>query len=73
MQFLGAINQVASLGAFKQNTKVVGKPHRFGRHRRKIGPNANILAYFPRTHEQGQICICGFVSTMGLGKKLLRF
>jgi len=45
MQFLGAIKKVASLGAFIQNAVVAGKPHRFGRHRRKIGPNPNVLAY----------------------------
>jgi len=44
LQFLGAIKKVAGLGAFIPNAKVAGKPHRFGRHRSKIGPNPNILA-----------------------------
>jgi len=46
MQFLGAIKKVASQGAFIQNAKVAGKAHRFGRHRSKIGPILNVLAYF---------------------------
>jgi hypothetical protein len=45
MQFLGAMKKVASLGAFIQNAKVAETPQRFGRHRSKIGPNPNILAY----------------------------
>jgi len=45
MQFLGAIKKVASLGAFIQNAKAVETPHRFGRHRSKIGLNSNVLAY----------------------------
>jgi len=44
-QFLGAIKKVASLSAFIQNAKVVEKFHRFGRHRTKICPNPNVLAY----------------------------
>jgi len=44
MQFLGAIKKVASLGAFI-NAKMAGNPQRFGRHRSKIGPNPNVLAY----------------------------
>jgi len=28
-----------------QNAKVAENPHRFGRHRSKIGPNPNVLAY----------------------------
>ena len=46
MQFLGAIKKVASLGAFIQHAKMAENPQRFGRHRSKIGPNANVLAYF---------------------------
>jgi len=45
MQFLGAIKKVASLDVPRQNAKVAEKPHRFGRHRSKIGPNPNVLAY----------------------------
>jgi len=32
MQFLSAIKQLASLGAFIQNTKVAEKPNRLSRH-----------------------------------------
>jgi len=32
MQFLGAIQKVASLDTPRQNAKVAGKTHRFGRH-----------------------------------------
>jgi len=46
MQFLGAIKKVASLGTFIQIAKIAEKPHGFGRHRSKIGPNPNVLAYF---------------------------
>ena len=45
MQFLGVIKKVASLGAFTQKAKVSEEPHRLGRHRNKIGPNPNVLAY----------------------------
>jgi len=45
MQFLGAIKKVSSLDVPHQNTKVAGKPHRFGHHRSKIGLNPNVLAY----------------------------
>jgi len=45
MLFLNAIKKVASLGAFIQNAKVAEKPHRFGRHRSKRGPNPNVLAH----------------------------
>ena len=45
MQFLGAMKKVANLDVPRQNTKVAEKPHRFGRHRSKIGPNPNVLAY----------------------------
>jgi len=45
MQFLGAIKKVASLGAFIQNEKVAENPHRLGRHRSKIVPKPNVLAY----------------------------
>jgi len=48
MQILGAIKTVPSLGAFIQNAEVAEKPHRFGRHRSKIGPNPNVRAY-PRS------------------------
>jgi len=50
MQFLGAIKKVASLNAQRQNAKVAEKPHRFGRHQSKIGPNPNVL-HIPRAHE----------------------
>jgi len=46
MQFLRALKKVASLGAFMHNAKVAEKPHRFDRHRSKIGPNPNVLAYY---------------------------
>jgi len=65
MQFLGAITKVASLGAFIQNAKVAETPHRFGRHRSKIGPNPNVLAYL--AHEQGQVCVYGLMSKICLG------
>jgi len=69
MQFLGATQKVASPCALIQNTKTVENPHRFGCHRSKIGPNPKVLAYIiPRAHEQGQICIYGFVSKLCLGK-----
>jgi len=45
MQFLGAIKKVASPCAFIQNVEVEENPHIFGRHRSKIGPDPNILAY----------------------------
>ena len=45
LKFLGAIKKVASLGAFIQNAKVAEKLQRLGRHRSKIGPNPNVLAY----------------------------
>jgi len=45
MQFLGAMKKVASLGAFIQNVRLAENPQRFGRHRSKIGPNPNVLAY----------------------------
>ena len=32
-----------------------------------------MFLHVPRAHEQGQICICGFVSKICTGKKLLRF
>jgi len=46
MQFLGAIKKVASLGAVIKNAKVAENPHRFGRHRSKIGQNLNVLAHY---------------------------
>jgi len=39
-QFLGAIENMASLGTFDKTET----PHKFGRHRTKIGPNPNVLA-----------------------------
>ena len=45
MQLLGATKRVASPCAFIQNAKVAEKPHIFGRHQSKIGPNLNVLAY----------------------------
>jgi len=45
MQFLGAMEKVASLGAFIQNAQVAVNPHRFGRDPSKIVPNPNVLAY----------------------------
>jgi len=45
VQFLSARKKVASLGAFIKNAKVAENPIRFGRHRSKIGPNPNVLAY----------------------------
>jgi len=45
MQSLGAMKKVASLGAFIQNVRMAKTPQRFGRHRSKIGPNPNVLAY----------------------------
>jgi len=44
MLFLGAIKKVASPCAFIQNAKVAGKPHIFGRHRSKAGPNPTVVA-----------------------------
>ena len=40
------IKKVACLDVPCQNAKVAEKPHRFGRHRSKIGPNPNFVAYF---------------------------
>jgi len=37
--------KVASLDVPRQNAKVAEIPHRFGRHRSKIGLNPNVLAY----------------------------
>jgi len=45
IQFLCAIKKVASLDVPRQNAKVARKLHRFGRHRSKICPNPNVLAY----------------------------
>ena len=47
-QFLGSMKEVASPCAFIQNAnaEVAETPHIFGRHRSKIGPNPNILAYY---------------------------
>jgi len=45
MQYLGAIKKAASLEVPRQNAEVAGIFHRFGRHRSKIGPNPNVLAY----------------------------
>jgi len=45
MQFLGSIKKVASLGAFIQNAKMAENPKGFGRHRSKICPNPNVVAY----------------------------
>jgi len=44
MQLLGAIKKVAGLDVPRQNAEVAEKPHRFGHHRSKIGPNPNVLA-----------------------------
>jgi len=45
MQFLCAIKKVASPSAFIQNAKVAEKSHILSRHRSKIGPNPDVLAY----------------------------
>ena len=45
MHFLGTIKKLASLFPWLQNAKWRKTPHNFGRHRTKIGPNSNVLAY----------------------------
>jgi len=45
MKILGTIKKVASPCAFTPNAQMAGKSHSFGRHRSKIGPNPNVLAY----------------------------
>jgi len=55
MQFLVAIKKVASLGAFIQNTKTAETPQRFGRHRSKIAPNPNVLAYSKSSRTEANI------------------
>jgi len=72
MQFLGAIKKVASLGPWRQNEKW-----------RKTSSESTVtgLKYvwiqifldIPIVHEQGQICIRGFMDKISSGEKFLRF
>jgi len=69
MQSLGAIQKLASLGLFIQNAKW-WKNHT---HLAFSEPEWVMFLHIPRAHEQGQICIYGFMSKMYFGTKFLRF
>ena len=62
-------NKSGKSGYFHTKRKVVEKPHRFGRHWTKIGPNPNVLAY-SKSPWAGEICMYGFMSTICQSKKI---
>ena len=73
MHFLGAIKQVASLGALIQNAKVAENPNRLGRHRSKICPNPNVLAYSRSSWTGANIHMLGYEYNIPFVKKFLCF
>jgi len=50
-KFFGWNTKSSKSGYFYTERKMVEKPHRFGRHRSKIGLNPNVFAYFKSTWE----------------------
>jgi len=65
------IKKVASLNPWRQNAKW-RKPHTDLTVIESKYVRNPIFLHIPRAHEQGQICICGFMGKMCSGKKILR-
>ena len=72
MQFLGAMTKVASLNPCRHNAKW-RKPHTDSTVTVLKYVRIPIFLHIRRAHEQGQICICGFMDKICQGEKFMRF
>jgi len=68
MQFLGAIKKVASPFTFIQNAKVAENPT-YSTVTEAKWIRIPMFLHNLKAYEQGQICICGFMSQICPGKK----